>query len=144
MDDAKSAALRLVLSKKRTEKEVFEALIKKGFSPDSAKEAAAYYRQNGYIDHADYARRFSHDAARIKGHGPERIRRDLSMRGIEEEFIDAALGELDFDLGSVMKARFGEGRRTEKELARIYGYFCRKGFAPAYVRSVMGALYSYD
>ncbi len=144
MDDVKSAALRLVLSKRRTEKEVSEALVRKGFAPDDAQEAAAYYRQNGYIDHADYARRFAHDAAAIKGFGPQRIKRDLSMRGVEEEYIDAALSEIEFDVYTPMENRFGRGARTEKELGRIYQHFCRKGFAPSAIRKAMDALYTYE
>ncbi len=144
MDDVKSAALRLVLGKRRTEKEVTEALIKKGYQEDEAEEASAYFRENGYINHADYARRFSHDAALIKGFGPQRISRELSMRGIEEEYIDTALAEIEFDILTPMESRFGSGVRTEKELQHIYNHFLRKGFAPSVIRKAMDALFTYE
>jgi len=144
MDDVKSAALRLVLGKRRTEQEVTQALIKKGYQAEQAAEASAYFRMNGYIDHADYARRFSHDAALIKGFGPQRIIRELSLRGIEEEYIDTALAEIEFDIRTPMESRFGNGVRTKKELLRIYNHFLRKGFAPAVIRKAMDALYTYE
>ena len=144
MQSAKSVALRLVLTKKRTEKEVTEALVKKGFSLQEAEEASSYYRENGYIDHADYARRFAHDAACIKGFGPQRIARELSMRGVEEEWIDAAIEVLSFELEPSMESRFGKGIRTEKERAKIYGYYLRKGFAPSAIYKAMDALYTYE
>lgn len=142
-DDAKSAALRLVLARRRTEKEVYTALLEKGFPSGDAEEAAAYYRENGYIDHEDYARRFAHDASCIKGYGPERIRRDLSMRGVESHIIDDALSLLTFDIEAPMEKRFGSGAKTEKELAQIYGYFLRKGFNPGEIKKAMDALYTY-
>ena len=144
MEEAKSAALRVILSKRRTEKEVAEALIKKGFSTEDANAAASYYRENGFIDHVDYARRFAHDAANIKGFGPERIRRTLITRGIEEELIDAALSEIEFDIETPMEARFGKGARPPKELSRIFQHFYRKGFASHAIQKAMDALYTYE
>ncbi len=144
MQSAKSVALRLVLTKKRTEKEVREALVKKGFPLQEAEEAASYYRENGYIDHADYARRFAHDCAYIKGFGPQRISRELALRGVEEEYIDTAIDAISFELESSMESRFGNGIRTEKERAKIYGYYLRKGFAPSAIFKAMDALYTYE
>lgn len=144
MSEAKSVALRLVLSRRRTEKEVREALMKKGFSDTEAAEAARYYRENGYIDHADYARRFANDAARLKGFGPFRIARELSMRGVEEADIEKALSALSFDVQTHMSHRFGTGVRTEKERMKIYQYYVRKGFASESIRTAMDALYTYE
>ena len=144
MSDARSTALRLVLTKRRTKKEVQEALVKKGFSPEDAEEAASYYLHAGYIDHADYARRFVHDAAHIKGFGPYRIERELVLRGIEHAIISDALAEVEFDVYSPMEHRFGRGVRTEKEKIKIYQYYVRKGFAPDAIREAMDALYTDD
>lgn len=144
MEEAKSAALRVILGKRRTEKEVRDTLIKKGFSPEDAEEAASYYRETGFIDHADYARRYAHDAANIKGFGPQRIRHTLLSRGIEESYIEDALSEIAFDIETPMEARFGKGPRSQKELARIFQHFYRKGFASAAVQSAMDALYTYE
>ncbi len=144
MSDARSAALRLILTKRKTEKEVREALIKKGFSPEDAEEAASYYLHAGYIDHADYARRFAHDAACIKGFGPYRIERELTLRGVERENISNALHEIEFDVATLMEHRFGRGVRTEKEKTKIHQYYMRKGFAPEAIREAIGALYTDD
>lgn len=139
--DAKSVALRLVLTKKRTEKEVTDILIKKGFSEEDAFSAAAYYKQNGYIDHADYAKRFVHDAAFIKGYGPHRIKQALKERGVEDALIDSALLNIEFDLVSPMEKRFGSGCRSEKERFKIFNYFYRKGFASDAIKKAMDVLF---
>lgn len=144
MEEARSAALRVILGKRRTEKEVQEALVKKGFSPEDAEAAASYYRETGFIDHADYARRFAHDAAYIKGFGPQRIRHTLLSRGIEENYIEDALSGITFDIETPMEARFGKGPRSQKELSRIFQHFYRKGFASGAIQSAMDALYTYE
>ena len=108
-----------------------------------AEDAASYYRENGYIDHEEYARRFSHDALHLKGHGPERIRRDLLLRGVEPHIIDDALSLLTFDISAPMEKRFGSGAKTEKEYAQIYNYFLRKGYNPGDIKNAMDALYTY-
>ncbi len=144
MQDVKSAALRLALGKRRTERELAEALFNRGYDMEEAEEAAAYYRRAGYINHAEYARRFAHDAATIKGHGPQRIARELSSRGVEAEYIEAALSEIEFDILTPMEARFGKGPRPVKEINRIYQYFNRRGFASSVIRTAMDALYTYE
>lgn len=144
MYDVKRAALRLVMGKKRTERELAEALMQRGYDTEESEDAAAYYRRSGYIDHADYARRYAHDAANIKGHGPKRIVRELTERGVEAEYIEAALSEITFDILTPMEARFGRGLRPVKEINRIYQYFNRRGFASSDIRMAMDALYTYE
>ena len=144
MNEAKNAALKLVLTKRRTEKEVAEKLMTKGFSEEDAVSAASYYREAGYIDHQEYATRFAHDAAVLKGFGPLRIRRELLIRGIEENFIDEALSPLSFEILEQMQMKFGEGTRSEKEISHIYQHYARKGFAPETIRNAIRALYTYE
>ena len=144
MGDIKSDALRIVLTRRRTEKQTAEALIKKGYSAEEAWEAAAYYRENGYIDHEDFAARFAHDAAVLKGHGPVRISRDLLERGIEKEIIEATLSEIEFDVAPQMERRFGTGSRTHAEIQKIYQHFMRKGFTSGAIYKALDALYTYE
>ncbi len=144
MKDIKSDALRIVLSRRRTEKQTVEALIKKGYPASEAREVAAYYRENGYIDHKDFAARFSHDAAQLKGHGPERIYRDLRERGIEKEIIESVLSDITFDIIPQMERRFGTGTRTYAEIQKIYQYFLRKGFQSASIQKAVDELYTYE
>ncbi len=144
MNEAKSAALKLVLTKRRTEKEVVKKLIEKGFSEDDAIFAASYYRETGYIDHREYAFRFVHDAALVKGFGPLRIRRELQIRGVEDNYIEDALSSLSFELTDEMKRKYGEGSRSEKELSHIYQHYIRKGFASENIRDALRALYTYE
>lgn len=144
MSDAKEEALKLVLIKRRTKNEVIEKLKNKGFSEDEASSAAEYYMEKGYIDHHEYALRYAHDAALIKGFGPYRIKRELHLRGVESDFIENALSSLSFDLFDRMQQKYGEGVKSEKEIMHIYQHYLRKGFAPELIKETLRALYSYE
>ncbi len=142
--DIKSDAMNMILRQRRTEKQLVDALVKKGHSVEDAKSTARYYRENGYIDHQDYANRFVHDAAVLKGFGPERIVRDLQMRGIEDACIEEALSAIEFDVKTPMEKRFGSGQISYRETQKIYAYFMRKGFSSSAIKAAIRALYTYE
>lgn len=143
--DAHSAAMRAILIKRRTAKEVADILIKKGFSEEEAQEAAEYYKKAGYIDNADYARRYARDAAAIGKKGPQRIIRELRERGVEDEFIFAALDETEFDLDALMEKKFGRGRELDlKEKNKIYSHFIYKGFDTGEISRAVARLFGDD
>lgn len=142
MDKAHQAALNAVLTKRRTEKEVITHLTNKGFGSEEAQNAASYYKELGYIDHRDYARRYTSDAAKIKGQGPLRIRRALTERGVEEEFIEEALQNTAFSVLSLMEKRFGRLTAPDmRQKQKIINHFIYKGFAYDDIKKAVSELF---
>ncbi len=143
MDKIYSDALRLILLRPRTQKEVLDALVRKGHERDSAEEAVSYYADMGYINHEDYARRFSRDAARFRGLGPTRIRYELKNRGVEEDIINTALEEIEFDVSAEMIKKYGEGKTVDYKTAqKIKNYFYNKGFRADDINSTFKTLFT--
>ena len=125
---AREEALKIILTKKRTAKQVYEKLILKEYSEEEAKEAVEYYKEKGYIDERDFAGRYARDAAKIKGWGAGRIKCELKMRGISEEDAEEALNDIEFDVTSLMKKKFPVcGDLKEKQ--KIINHFLRRGFS---------------
>lgn len=142
MKDVYSDALKIILARRRTKKEVADLLVKKGYEPDAAAEAVERYAGQGYIDEADYAMRYAHDAARIKGYGKNRIKMTLREKGVSDEHIDRALEETNFDLESeIIKKYGGEGTITYKEMNKRCAAFIRRGFSQGEVTRKMKELY---
>lgn len=141
MENVYSEALKLALLKKRTKKEVVEKLKDKGFEPSLAEEAADYYMEAGYIDHRDYAIRYTRDAVNIKGYGKERIRFELKNKGIEDEFINEALSDMEVDLEGLMKKRF-PSCSDKKQMKKIFNFYYRRGFTPEEIKNASKNLYS--
>ena len=127
-EKVRDEVLKITLVSKRTEKQIVEKLIKKGYEPEEILEATAYYKELGYIDHSDYARRYVADCVKLKGYGPERIKRELLQRGVEEEIAEAALEGVEYDLPELIKKRF-KSCGDEKERQKIINYFVRRGYS---------------
>ena len=142
MKDAYSEALKIILARRRTCKEVYELLVKKGYEPEPAEDAVNHYREQGYLDDGDYAERYAHDAARIKGFGRNRIKMALREKGVSEEYIDRALESTTFDRKSeIIKKYGGEGQITFKEMNKRCATFMRRGFSQGEVTRMMKELY---
>ena len=138
---AREEALKIILTKKRTAKQVYEKLLKKEYDEREAAEAVAYYMEKGYIDERDYALRYSRDAANLKGHGSMRIREDLKARGVSDEDIDAAISDIEFDILPLMKKKFPTCESI-KEKQKIVNYFLRRGFTFSEINDAFKENYS--
>ena len=145
MQDAHSAAMRLISIKRRTKKEAFDLLVKKGYSEEEALEAAEYYSENGYIDDRDYARRYALDAYNIGGKGPKRIERELLEKGVANEDIYAALSNIEFDLTAQMQKKFANADISDlKQKQKIINHFLYKGFDTGAIFKSMDTLFGDD
>ncbi len=138
--EAKDEALKILLRKRHSGRQIFEKLLEKGFESGDAEEAVEYYREKGYIDDADYARRFAADAVKIKGFGRARIERDLRQRGIGQCDIDNALSGVQFDVASQMIKKF-PACTSLKEKNKIINHFLRKGFSLSEIHDAFGEIY---
>ncbi len=140
--DVYSDALKIILAKRRTKKEVYEALLKKGYEEHDAQNAVEYYEEREYLDDADYARRYTHDAAYIGGKGKNRIEHELLEKGICEEYIFKALSGIEFNVKEKMQKKFGEGEIDYKSFEKIKNHFLRKGFTYSEINEAASELYT--
>lgn len=145
MEDIYGEALKLILQRKRTKKEITDKLLQKGFDLEKAKEAVRYYSEAGYVDNRDYAARYAHDAAKIKGYGRWRIELELKNKGVEEEIISEVLDGIDFDLEGLMKKRFPpKGRLDARGIKKIADFYYRRGFSSGEIADTIRKLYKDD
>ena len=129
----KNCAFYYLNRKRHTKKELTEKLIKKEYDVSVVKEVADYLEEAGYIDDADYTRRYIVDAVKLKKHGIVRIKRDLSIKGIHRDIIDKVINDMDIDTNSVIadlieKKAFNMDLSDEKQLNRLHGFLLRRGF----------------
>lgn len=138
--NAKDAALKIILTKRRSGKEVFDKLLEKEFSEEESREAVEYFKEKGYIDDSDYARRYTADAINLKGFGKKRIALELKRRGICDEDIDAALENAEFDILPLMKKKFATCN-GDKEKNKIINHFLRRGFSFSEILGAINEIY---
>lgn len=87
----------------------------------------------GLLDDARFARRYTEDKRELAGWGPERIREALLARGVDRELVDAALedeGEPEqLQRAVAMLAERGLRCDTDPERERALRLLVRRGYA---------------
>jgi regulatory protein len=133
LQHARDLAWAALNRRERTVAELARLLARKRVEPAVIDEVVGELREQGYLDDADYARRFAEDRRRLDGWGPERIERRLRSLGVGPTETAAALAardegdELDAAL-ALLRRRFPEPPATPRDAQRALGVLVRKGY----------------
>lgn len=139
-NDAFNAALRLLKTRERSEKELVSRLQRKGFETDEITSALERCREYGYVDDSRFARCKARQLLTNGRAVGGRLRRELQLAGIAEELVEQTLVELQGDfnektlLNELLERRFASfdyRLADDREKRRVVNYFLRRGFALA-------------
>lgn len=81
---AKQRAFRLISTRERSSKELYDRLLKAGFSQDTALETLRLCKGYGYVDDKRFAEAFVRSKISARW-GSTRIRRELAKHGIDPD-----------------------------------------------------------
>lgn len=129
--EAKKKAMSLLEYADRTEWQLRDKLMAKGFDEEAVDGAVEYVKSFHYIDDLRYAIHFvetHHEQRSIM-----RLRQDLSQRHVPDEYIDIALEGLEEGDSAALQAavrKLTKGRTdfSYEERQKIAGKLYRKGF----------------
>ncbi len=140
---ARAKAVRLLGPAPLTAAQLTDRLRRCGFAAAVAAQVVAECVGNGWVDDADYARRWI-ERRRRQGYGMARIRAELKQRGIDEQVAAAALA--DEDEGEELRAARRAGARKLKSLgtirddrdrAKLARFLAARGFAGPTARRIV-------
>lgn len=77
----------------KTKKDVYDYLLRKGFTDEETSEVCDYIEEVGLVDDNLYVKFFVEDSFRIKNKGSKKIVYELKRKGIDDDKIDEALDE---------------------------------------------------
>lgn len=105
--------------------------------PEGAPERIIQHLEQGhFIDESRYARAFVRDKSRYNHWGPTRIALELRRKGIPDETIEEALGEIQDDAAADMlkhlletKLRTTRGSTERERLCKVLRFAVGRGFA---------------
>lgn len=129
--EAKKKAMSLLEYADRTEWQLRDKLMAKGFDEEAVDGAVEYVKSFHYIDDLRYAIHF------VETHHEQRsmmrLRQDLSQRHVPDEYIDIALEGLEEGDSAALQAavrKLTKGRTdfSYEERQKIAGKLYRKGF----------------
>ena len=108
-----------------------------GINDGDASSIITRLKQERYLDNERYARAYCRDKLRFNGWGRLKISFMLRGKGIEQEFIDQALAEIDDQqYASILenaiadKAKTLNGKDSEHTRAALLRFAASRGFEP--------------
>lgn len=128
-------AYRAVARRERTVSEIRTYLGRKEAEPAAIDHAVAELQAAGLLDDARFAERFAEDKRLLEHWGSERIARDLRLRGVAEDLVDAVVASRQ-RVDELQSALELLGRRVptpppdDRGRDRAWRMLVRKGYAP--------------
>ncbi|MEX2581798.1 MAG: RecX family transcriptional regulator [Gemmatimonadota bacterium] len=146
---ARDAALHLLSYRQRTERELRDRLMRKGYDAETVDSCAQQLKNSGLLNDEAFARAFIRDRIRARPSGRGRLRAELRSKGvaseIAESLLDDALASGDDSELELARRAAGRFKRRKGEEAirakrRLYGFLSRRGFTADVIRSVSDEL----
>ena len=138
---AREHALLLLSHRPHSQKELRDKLIRKGESAEAADAAIAWLAEHGYLDDASYAASVVRHYSQ-KGYGGQRVRAELSRRGVPRELWDEALGEMaepDNQIERFLRSRL-QNPEDRKEVQKLSAALLRRGYSWEDIRTAFQRL----
>lgn len=130
-----SVILRKLNAAPRSRHELDRALADKNYSEYVRASALDRVSDMGYIDDQEFARSWVLSRTRSRGLAPAVLRRELLAKGVEREYIDDALAQIDADTSRTRAVELAQKKMksltsVSPDLAtqRVYSLLLRKGY----------------
>ncbi len=127
-----NAAIRYLSYRPRSEAEIRQRLLKRGFDGDAAEKALAGLREQGLVDDAAFARFWKDNRESFSPRSRRLTGLELRRKGLSGDVIEPIIREID-ESDSAYRAAAGKARRlplTDFQLfrRRLGAYLGRRGF----------------
>ena len=135
-------ALTHISATQKTEKQVREYLQGKGYLPAVCEYVVEKLRSYNFINDGEYAENYVDSAAKRKG--GRLIRMELRNKGVSDEEIDAALGNLEEDreiaTAKEILQKYMRGKTADTQtLQKAFRYLMGKGFDYEIIKAALTA-----
>lgn len=127
-----NAAIRLLGYRPRSEAEIRQRLIKRGYDSDAADRALARLKEQGLIDDVAFARFWKDNRESFSPRSRRLTGLELRRKGLPADIVESVTREID-ESDSAYRAALGKARRlplTDYRLfrRRLGAYLGRRGF----------------
>jgi len=149
LTSAYASALRRLSRRDHSEHELRQSLVRKGHPSDEVEEALRRLRREKALDDDSFAARFARSRMAYSGLGRNRIRRDLSLRGVARATTERGLREAATEVSETevldrVARRYWTAHRADEPLRRIrrlWAFLLRRGFPANMVEERLRALW---
>jgi regulatory protein len=129
---AMGRALNLLGYRARSEAEIRDRLRRYGYAGETIEAVVGRLEELGYVDDAEFARLKAREKARR--YGPRRVSVELRKSGVGEKLAQEVVEEEFAGRSEVGEARSAAARRyngrgSDAEARRVYGFLVRRGYS---------------
>ena len=128
---AKEKALYLIAHRDHSKKELVDK-IRRTASQEAAEKAADRMEEIGLIDDRDYARRYASELFQRKYFARKRVEYELKQKGIDPDFIEELLEELEPEpvgqIGALVERNYLRALDNERGRRRTVAALQRLGY----------------
>ncbi len=142
---ARQAAYRYLARCPRSTEEVRAHLARRGFVPEVVSAVLKTLRDRGYVDDAALAGRRAEDLLLYRGCGRLRVVHELTLRGVADTVIDAAIAvtlqertERQLACEALDRKLRGQPLIGAVERARAFRFLVARGHPVEIVREILG------
>lgn len=128
----------------KTKKDVYDYLIRKGFTDEETSEVCDYIEEVGLVDDDLYVKFFVEDSFRIKNKGARKIVYELKQRGMDDDKINEAIEEasdMQYDALKEAYERKLEATKSEtdqyKRKNKIIRFLISRGFDYSDIKDIV-------
>lgn len=128
----------------KTKKDIYDYLIRKGFTNEETSEVCDYIEEVGLVDDDLYVKFFVEDSFRIKNKGARKIVYELKQRGIDDDKINEAIEEasdMQYDALKEAYERKLEATKSEtdqyKRKNKIIRFLISRGFDYSDIKDIV-------
>lgn len=147
----KNSALRIIEKSYKTEKEVRDKLILKGYEDNSINKSIEFLKEYNFINDSNYTKAFIHD--KLNSQGSQKIKYKLIQKGISKEIIAEELSNLD--KGNEKNVAFNIAKKkldiikkkendNYKVSGKLYRYLISKGYGYDVTNEIVKEIMSLD
>lgn len=124
----KNTALRIIERSYKTEKEIKDKLIEKGYGNEEINPTLDFLKEYNFINDESYTKMYVKDRTRTQGKG--KIKSALMRKGVDKEDIQQALDSIDrddeFDVAMEMaKKKYSQLSKREDDKYKLWNKLCR-------------------
>lgn len=142
-DRATEAAVNLLSYRARSERELRDRLRRKNFDEATIGEAIERLTRWGYLNDAEFARRWVENRATHRPRGRRLLAQELRQKGIDRDLVAETLEEAELDedeaAREAARSRLNSLRGLDRQVAqrRLSGFLARRGFSGETIRRVV-------
>jgi regulatory protein len=141
----RAAAFRLLEYRARSRAELCSRLRRRGFTAATVESVANRLAEQGLLNDAEFAQQWQENRGSFSPRSRAMLRRELRVKGVAVELIDAAVAGVD-DAAAAYHAAAGRAARLKTDdyaefKNRLGGYLRRRGFDYAVIKETLERLW---